>query len=59
MTKRITWKDVEEALMEPLEKGLYISYDDWTGRKVLRCNNGWIQARTPRNAMIFINGIIG
>jgi len=55
MTKRITWKDVEKVLKE----GLYISYDDWTGRKVLRCNNGWIQARTPRNAMIFINGIIG
>lgn len=52
--KATTWKDVAAKL----KMGLYISTDDY-GRKVMRCNNGWVQARTPKQAMEFINSIRG
>lgn len=53
MTKTITWKQVAAEL----KCGLYLSHDDY-GRRVMRCNNGWVQARTPKHAMAFIKGII-
>ena len=52
MTKA-TWTTVAANL----KMGLYLSHDDY-GNKVLRCNNGWIQARTPRQAMAFIRSVI-
>jgi len=51
--KKITWAMVRAEL----KAGLYLSYDDY-GNKVMRCNNGWIQARTPRDALAFVRGII-
>mgnify|MGYP000103030905 CR=1 FL=1 len=50
MTK-ITWKNVKELCDK---RGFfYVSFDD-DGRKVLRCNNGWIQSRWPDYAVIIV-----
>lgn len=51
--KKITWTMVKAEL----KSGLYLSHDDY-GNKVMRCNNGWIQARTPRHALAFIRSFI-
>jgi len=50
---KITWKMVAAQL----KMGLYLSHDDH-GNRVMRCNNGWIQARTPRRAIAFIRSIV-
>ena len=46
-----TWKEVK-ALCDA--KGFfYVSCDD-DGRKVLRCNNGWVQSRRPDYAAMIV-----
>jgi hypothetical protein len=54
MTKRksVTWTVVREAIKSS-NGFFYLSYDDYD-RRVLRCNNGWIQARSPRNALALV-----
>lgn len=46
----VTWKKVKEACC----KGFYVSWRDYTEKRVLRENNGGIVARTPRDAMYCI-----
>jgi hypothetical protein len=53
MKTRWTWTKIAAALAKRNELGVYLSYDDY-GNRVLRCNNGWIQARTPTQASYFV-----
>ena len=50
MTKT-TWKEVK-ALCET--KGFFYVSSDENGRKVLRCNNGWVQSRRPDYAAMIV-----
>ena len=55
MTKRTTtWKDVAEALKNSRARGCYISEAICETPKCLRDNNGWIMARTPLQALRFV-----
>jgi hypothetical protein len=50
--KKTTWGDVKAACK--VKPFFYLSLCENTGKRVLRCNNGWIQSRRPDYAMAII-----
>ena len=50
--KKTTWGDVKAACK--VKPFFYVSLCENTGKRVLRCNNGWIQSRRPDYAMAII-----
>jgi len=51
MAKRASWAQVERAASFT---EFYVSWDEWTGARVLRDNNRGIVTRNPANALAIV-----